>query len=301
MELRVLQYFLAVTKAQSISGAARLLHLSQPTLSRQLQELEQELGKKLFIRSNRNITLTEEGVILRKRAEEIIELVQKTQNEITTSDIEISGEIYMGAGESQCVRPLIQAIQNLRKKYTHIRLHIISGDKTAVLEDLEHGLIDFALLFGEIDATRYDSLTLPSVDCFGVMMRKDDPLAQKEVIQPEDLYGQPLIVSRQFFYDHKMSELFGCEKSQIQIVGTYTLLFNGSLMVEEGMGYAICFDHIINITGKSQLCFRPLSLEIRPKTSFVWKKNQVFSKAAKQFLLTVQHMQQELNSQMNNN
>ena len=292
MELRVLQYFLAVTKAKSISGAARLLHLSQPTLSRQLQELEQELGKTLFIRSNRNITLTEEGLILRKRAEEIIELMQKTQNEITASDTNISGEIYMGAGESQCVRPLIQAIQNLRKKYPQIRLHIISGDKTAVLEDLEHGLIDFALLFGEIDATRYDCLTLPSVDCFGVMMRKDDPLAQKEVIQPEDLYGQPLIVSRQFFYDHKLAELFGCEQSQIHIVGTYTLLFNGSLMVEEGIGYAICFDHIINITGESQLCFRPLSLEIRPKTSFVWKKNQVFSKAAKHFLLAVQNMQQ---------
>lgn len=293
MEFRVLQYFLAVTKAQSISGAARLLHLSQPTLSRQLHELEDELGKKLFLRSNRNITLTEEGMILRKRAEEIVELMQKTQNEIAISHENISGEIYLGAGESQCIRPLIQLVQQMKKQYPQIRLHIVSGDKTAVLEDLEHSLIDFALLFGEIDTIRYESISFPSTDCFGVMMRKDDPFAQKEVIKPEDLYGQPLIVSRQILYDHNLADLLGCEKSQIHIVGTYTLLFNGSLMVEEGIGYAICFDHIINITGDSNLCFRPLSVEIRPKTSFVWKKNQVFSKAAKHFLMAVQKKQQD--------
>lgn len=292
MEFRVLQYFLAVTKAQSISGAARLLHLSQPTLSRQLQELENELGKKLFLRSNRKITLTEEGMILWKRAEEIMELMQKTQNEISRSHEHIGGDIYMGAGESQAVRPLIQHMQQLRKQYPQIRLHIVSGDKTTVLENLEHGLIDFALLFGKIDTTRYESFSLPSVDCFGVMMRKEDPLAQKEVIRPEDLYNQPLIVSRQILYDHNLANLLGCEKSQIHIIGTYTLLFNGSLMVEEGIGYAICFDHIINVTGDSNLCFRPLSVKIQPQTSVIWKKNQVFSKAAKCFLMEIQKMQQ---------
>lgn len=288
MEFRVLQYFLAVTREQSISKAAQSLHLSQPTLSRQLRDMEEELGKKLFIRSNRKITLTEEGMILRKRAEEIVELVQKTQNEIVLSDKTLAGDIHIGAGETEGVRSIVKIANQLRKDYPLVRFHIVSGDKSAVLEDLDHGLIDFALIFGNIDSNCYDSIILPSVDCFGVMMKKNDPLSVKEVITPEDLIGKPLIVSRQIIRDNDLHLLFGCNEQQLNIVGSYNLLFNGSLMVEEGLGYAICFDNIINTTGNSNLCFRPLSIEIRPKMSLIWKKYQIFTKAAEKFLISIQ-------------
>lgn len=284
MEFRVLEYFLAVAKEESISGAAKALHLSQPTLSRQLKDMENELGKTLFIRSNRKIKLTEEGLILHKRAGEIMELVKKAQDEIKLSDEILAGNIYIGAGETEGVRDIIKVINKLRKEYPLIHLHIVSGDKTTVLEDLNHGLIDFALVFGKFDSNRYDSLILKSVDSFGVMMRKDDPLATKDIIKPEDLFNKPLILSRQLYKDNNISELLNCDKNKINIVGTYNLLFNGSLMVEEGIGYAICFDNIINVTGESSLCFKPLSVEIRPKTSLIWKKNQLFSKLSERFL-----------------
>lgn len=290
MEFRVLEYFLAVVKEESISGAAKFLHLSQPTLSRQLKDMENELGKTLFIRSNRKIKLTEEGLILRKRAEEIIELMKKAQAEINLSDEILAGNIYIGAGETVGVRELIRVFKNLRKEYPLINLHIVSGDKTTVLEDLEHGLIDFALVFGKVDNNRYDGFLLKSVDCFGVMMRKDDPLAEKDIIKPDDLFNKPLILSRQLYKDNNISELLSCDKNKINIVGTYNLLFNGSLMVEEGIGYAICFDNIINATGDSKLCFRPLSVEIRPKMSLVWKKNQVFNKLSEKFLDNIKNI-----------
>lgn len=288
MEFRVLQYFLAVVREQSISAAAESLHLSQPTLSRQLKDLEEELGKKLFIRSNRKITLTEEGMILRKRAEEITQLINKAQEEIALSDETLAGDIYIGAGETEGVRHLAKAAKRLQNEYPLVHFHIVSGDKTTVLEELDRGLIDFALVFGEIDASRYELLTLPSVDEFYVMMRKDDPLASLEIITPKDLLDKPLIVSRQMLRDSNLSGLFGCDKDKINIVATYNLLFNGSLMVDEGMGYAICFDKIINITGESNLCLRPLSVQIRPKMSLAWKKYQVFTKVTEKFLLILQ-------------
>ena len=221
---------------------------------------------------------------------QIIELMKKAQAEINLSDEILAGNIYIGAGETVGVRELIRVFKNLRKEYPLINLHIVSGDKTTVLEDLEHGLIDFALVFGKVDNNRYDGFSLKSVDCFGVMMRKDDPLAEKDIIKPDDLFNKPLILSRQLYKDNNISELLSCDKKKINIVGTYNLLFNGSLMVEEGIGYAICFDNIINVTGDSKLCFRPLSVEIRPKMSLVWKKNQVFTKLSEKFLDNIKNI-----------
>lgn len=292
MEFRVLQYFLAVTREQSISGAAQSLHLSQPTLSRQLKDMEDELGKQLFIRSNRRITLTEEGMILRKRAEEITELVKKAQDEIAQSDETIAGDISVGAGETDGVRYLARSARALRAEYPLIHFHIVSGDRVSVLEELDRGLIDFALLFGAIDASKYESIALPSTDSFGVMMRKDDPLAQKEVVTPEDLWDKPLIVSRQMLRNASLKTALGIDGERLNIVASYNLLFNGSLMVDEGMGYAICFDKIINVTGDSRLCFRPFSRQIAEEMSIVWKKYQVFTKAAEKFLLKMQDMAQ---------
>ena len=284
MELRVLQYFLAVTREQSISGAAEALHLSQPTLSRQLREMEEELGKQLIIRGNRRITLTEEGIILRKRAEEIMELVRKTENEITLSNNYIAGDITVGAGETDGVRFLTKTAKALQEDFPDIHFHIISGDGISVLENLDRGLIDFGLVFGEVDTSKYNMLKVPYKDTWGVLMRHDADLAEKEVITSEDLQDKPLILSRQRSSRSSLIKWLGKRYEDLNIVGTYNLLFNGSLMVKDGMGYALCFDKIIHITEHSSLCFRPLMPELSEEMHIIWKKYQIFPKAAEKFL-----------------
>lgn len=284
MELRVLQYFLAVCREQSISGAAEALHLSQPTLSRQLKDMEEELGKQLLIRGNRRISLTEEGMILRKRAEEILELVQKAENEITLSDETIAGDITVGAAETDGVRFLARAAKALQQDYPDIHLHIVSGDKVSSLESLDRGLVDFCLVFGDFDAGKYESLSVPMQNHIGLLMRRDSPLAEETVISREKLQGLPLIVSRQMLTDKDQVT------ENLNIVGTYNLLFNGSLMVDEGLGYALCLDKIINVSGDSHLCFRPLEPEAPQTMCVIWKKYQVFPKAAEKFLLQMQEM-----------
>lgn len=284
MELRVLQYFLAVTREQSISKAAESLHLSQPTLSRQLRELEEELGKQLLIRGNRHVTLTEEGMILRKRAEEITELVKKAEDEITLSDDMIAGDITVGAGETDGVRLLAKAAQSLQEEYPLIHFHIISGDRVLVSEYLDRGLIDFGLLFGKIDTSKYECISMPHKDIWGVLMRRDSPLAEKETIAPEDLWDKPLIVSRQTFQGSELPALLNCEREKLNVVATYNLMYNGSLMADEGMGYVIGLDKIINTSGSSNLCFKALEPKAEAGTSLIWKKYQVLTKAAEKFL-----------------
>lgn len=288
MEFRVLQYFLAVAREESISAAAESLHLSQPTLSRQLKDMEEELGKPLFLRSNRKITLTEEGIILRKRAQEITELVRKTQNEIALSNEIASGDIYIGAGETEGVRFLAKTAKALLETYPGIHVHIISGDRSSVMEQLDRGLIDFGLMFGDIDTHKYECLKVPFTDSFGVLMRRDAPLAEQEVITPKDLWDKPLIVSRQSLQDVTLPSLLECNIERLNITASYNLLFNGSLMVEEGMGYAICLDKIINVSGESNLCFKPLSHVIPIQIHVAWKKYTVLTKASEQFLLKMQ-------------
>ncbi|GFI56177.1 Hca operon transcriptional activator HcaR [Clostridiales bacterium] len=290
MELRVLQYFLAVAREQSISGAAESLFLSQPTLSRQLKELEEKLGKQLFIRGNRRITLTDEGMILRKRAEEIMELVKKAEDEISLSDDLIAGDITIGTGETDGIRFLAKAAKALQENYPLIHFHIVSGDKARVTEELDRGLIDFGLIFGDIDESKYEYIHLPYQDKWGVLMRKDSPLAEKETVTAEDLIDKPLILSRQAFQNSEFLEFFSCEQDKLNIVATYNLLFNGSLMVEEGMGYAICLDGIINVSGDSNICFRPIRPEIRASMSIIWKKYQVLTKATEKFIQKIQEI-----------
>ena len=283
MELRVLQYFLAVAREQSISGAAEFLHLSQPTLSRQIKDMEKELGKQLLIRGNRRITLTEEGMILCKRAEEIMELVKKTESEITLSDESIAGDIYIGAGESNSVGYIAKVANALRRKYPLVHFHIESGDAQTVYEQLDKGLIDFGLLFGNIDLTKYNSISLPTKDTWGVLMPKDSELAKKDVITPNDLMKEPLIVSRQGITRGELQNWFKLPEEKLNVVATYNLLYNASLLVEEGVGYALCLDKIIN-TSNCNLCFKPLYPKLEVSMSIVWKKHQVFSKASSKFL-----------------
>lgn len=284
MELRVLQYFLAVTREQSILRAAEALHLSQPTLSRQLRDMEEELGKQLFIRGSRTITLTEEGMILRKRAEEILALVKKAETEISLVEEPVAGDITVGAGETDSLRVLVQAAQALRAEYPQVHFHVVSGDKCTVTEQLDGGLIDFGVVFGAFDRSKYEHIPLPCPDRFGVLMRRDDPLAGAGPIDPKELWGKPLIISRQAQSDGSLPELLGTPPGDLDIVGTYNLLYNGSLMVEEGMGYALALDRIINTSGDSPLCYRPLAGQSRAAMAVVWKKYQVFTKAAEKFL-----------------
>jgi len=284
MELRVLQYFLAVTREQSILKAAESLNLSQPTLSRQIRDMEEELGKQLFVRGARRITLTEEGMILRKRAEEIMELVKKAEDEIALAEEPVAGDITVGAGETVGVRFLIRAAQSLMREYPQVHFSMISGDKITVLENLDRGLTDFGLVFGEFDKARYEFMPAPHVDRWGVLMRPDADLAQKEVVSPEDLQDKPLIISRQACQDNTLPTLLGREATEWNVVGCYNLLFNGALMVEEGIGYALCLDEIANTVGSGNLCFRPLEGQQGATMNLIWKKYQPFTKAADKFL-----------------
>lgn len=286
MEIRVLKYFLAVAREQSISGAAEVLHLSQPTLSRQLMDMENELGKQLFIRGNRRISLTEEGLFLRKRAEEIVDLVEKTEAEITSSEEIISGDIYIGAGETDVMRLIARVAKKLQEDYPDIRYHIFSGNAEDVTEKLDKGLLDFGLLIEPTDTTKYESIKLPATDTWGVLMRKDSPLAKKDMITAKNLWELPLLCSKQIFenYPNILSKWLKKGADDLHIVATYNLLYNASVMVEEGFGYALCLDKIVKTFDNDPLCFRPLHPILEVNLDIVWKKYQIFSKAAGLFL-----------------
>lgn len=287
MELRVLGYFLAIAREQSIIRAAESLHLSQPTLSTQIKALEEELGKQLLIcgtKGSRKVTLTEEGMILRKRAEEILRLVQKTEREISLSDETIVGDVYIGTGETDAVRFVARAARELCQTCPGIHYHLSSGNADFVKEQLDKGLIDFGIVFGNTDHTKYHSIELPFKDIWGVLMRKDSPLSVNETITPEDLWDKPLIISDQNDSKSTLTTWIQKELSELDIVATYNLLFNASLMVEEGLGYAIGLDKIINTTETGTLCFRPLSPIREASMHIVWKKYQVFSKASEKFI-----------------
>lgn len=283
MELRVLQYFLAVAQEQSISAAAQSLHLTQPTLSRQLRELEEALGKQLMIRGSRKITLTEEGMLLRKRAEEILDLVSRTEREVTQSDEAIAGDVYIGTGETDGVRQLARVAKQIQQDYPDVRFHIVSGDAVDVCDRLEKGLLDFGVLLGDIDRTRYNYLPLPMKDTWGVLMRRDSPLAGQQTVSPAQMWDKPLILSRQVDNKSGLYRWLGKEPTQLNTVATYNLIYNASLMVDEGMGYAFTLDKLVNTIG-SNLCFRPLQPKLELGMHLVWKKSQVFSKAAGLFL-----------------
>ena len=288
MDIRVLQYFLAVAREASITKAAESLNMTQPPLSRQLKELEEELGKQLFIRGNRRVTLTEEGMILRKRAEEMVELMEKTKAEVSSSGENISGEIYIGGGETEGIRLIAKVAEKIRRKHPGISYHLFSGNAEYVTERLDRGLLDFGILIEPADIMKYDFIRLPTKDRWGLLMRRDHPLAEKSGVQPEDLQGLPLIASRQSLAHNELSGWLGKQYDSLQIVTTYNLLYNASLMVEENVGCALCLDHIIPEYENSPLCFRPLEPQIEVGLDIVWKKYQVFTKPATLFLNTLQ-------------
>lgn len=280
MEFRVLQYFLAVTREGNISAAAQSLNLSQPSLSRQLKDLEEELGARLFIRGNRRIELTEEGLILRKRAGEIMQLVELTESEISEVKNNISGTLSIGAGESLSMHRITEVFRRLKENYPDIRLNVVSGDTEDLQDRLDRGLLDFALIFTDFDRNAYHHLTLEEKEIFGVIMRRDDALAEKKFITVKDLYDKPLIVSRA----NGLDIFSGSQARKLQVAATYNLLYNASLMVEDGIGVAISFDGLVDTSENSSLCFRPLYPEISVSPSLIWKRHQKLSIISQLFI-----------------
>ena len=288
MELRVLKYFLTIAREGSITGAANSLHLTQPTLTRQIQELEKELGQKLLVRGKYKVTLTPEGMILRKRAQEIVDMVEKTEAEFHAITDTISGEVYIGGGESDCMKYIAEIIKEIQADYPDIKFHISSGNAEDVTEKLDKGLLDFGVLIQPVDLSKYDNLPLPDKDVWGVIMRKDSTLAKKNYIELEDLKGLPLINSRQAMRKtsskNEFIEWFKGEFENLNTVATINLVYNAAVMVKAGIGYAITLDKLVDTSEESELCFRPLKPRLESGLDIVWKKYQVFSPAAKLFL-----------------
>lgn len=283
MELRVLRYFLAVAQYQNITRAAQELLVSQPTLSRQLAELEAELGVTLFIRGHRQITLTEAGEYLQARAKEIVQLADQTATDLKADQV-ISGTLALGAGESGGMQRIMTVLSQMIHDYPDIKLRLVSGNAAEMEAALKRGTIDFAVLMADRALDNYHHLQLPETERWGLVLRKDDPLAQKEAIAPSDLLGLPLLLSEQAVEEHRFQKWWGNLEKKLQIIGTYTLVFNAQLMVKQGQAYVISFDDLIDNSNQSELTFRPLTPQLTETTSVIWKKNIVRSKVAELFI-----------------
>lgn len=288
MKIRVLRYFLAVARELSISGAADILHITQPTLSRQIMDLENELGTQLIIRSSKKLSLTADGMLLKKRAEDIVTLADKTMSEFLSENNSVIGDIYIGGGETDAMRLIAEIASELRLEYPDIHYHFYSGDKDDIADRLDKGLLDFGVFVEFSDITKYEHLRLPAVDTWGLLMRCDSPLAKCDVINPEDLWNVPLIISRQTLRSRDIPKWIKRDFDKLNIVATYNLLYNASLMADEGLGYVLCLDKIIKTNESGTICFRPLKSDIKVPLDIAWKKNQLFSKPAELFFEKLQ-------------
>ena len=289
MEFRVLRYFLAVAKEQNITKAAKILHVTQPTLSRQLMELEEELGTQLLIRGSKRVTLTDKGLLFRQRAEEIVAMTEKTEQEVKIPDYLAEGDIYIGCAETETMRLLAKVAKELQQNYHNLRYHLSSGNATDLQMRLEKGLLDFCVFMDPFDKKDYNIIELPRKDIWGLLMRKDSILTSHKQITSRELKGLPLLISEQ---EEKSGQGVNVwlKKQKLNVVGTYNLIYNATLLVEEGMGYALTLKDLVNTGKDSKLCFKPLSPKMEAKTYFVWKKYQIFSQAAKIFLNKMQEI-----------
>jgi DNA-binding transcriptional LysR family regulator len=283
MELRVLRYFLATAQHENMTKAADELHVSQPALSQQIAELERELGVKLFRRDHRRIFLTDQGQYLQSRAQEIIDLADQTAANIGSGQ-EVSGTLSIGAGESTAMRMVMSAVGKIMRENPRIHLHLISGDGSEMESSLKKGVIDFAVLMGSRPLQDYHHLQLPESDRWGLVMRKNDPLAAAKTISPTDLIGQPLLVSEQSLEENRLEKWWGDLDEKMNIIGTYSLVYNAQLLVSQGWASMITFDHLVGGPAGHDLTFRPLSPTLRETTTIIWKKNVEQSMAARTFL-----------------
>lgn len=288
MEIRVLKYFLTTIREGNITKAAKYLNLTQPNLSRQINMLERDIGHKLFERKHNNIILTPEGILLKKRAEEIINMVDKTRAEFNFTDKVIAGDIFIGAGETWAMSLVASVMKDVQSDYPHIRYNIYSGNFQDITEKLDKGLLDFGLLIDPADLSKYDYLKIPLKDTWGLAMRKDSPLSNKKNITKRDLLNIPLIISRQVIEteieDNDFSRWFSDTFDNLNITATYNLIYNALIMVSEGMGYALCLDKLIDNMYHKNISFIPLKPKLESSINIVWKKNQEFSRASKIFL-----------------
>lgn len=279
MEIRVLRYFIQIAREGNMSRAAEILHVSQPTLSKQIADLEVELGKKLFKRISGGIMLTDEGMLLRKRAEDILDMVDKTSDEFKALDDITGGDVQIGCAESYQIKYLARVIQKLKEDYPGLRYHLSSGNTEQVTERLNKGLLDLAVIVQPPDLSKYNYLVVPETDKWGVLMRKDSPLANKDKIVFDDLIDVPLICSSQALIED-IPRWCGEKVDLLNISGTINLFYNGSVFVQEGLGYMLTFDNLANTSNDSKLCFRPLEPILETKMYVIWKKYQIFTPIA---------------------
>lgn len=285
MEIRILEYFLAVAEAENITNAARKLHMTQPSLSRQMMALEEELGKKLFIRTNKKTLLTEDGLHLKQRAQEILSLVEKTTMELQTTSETICGHIHLGAGETDIMRFFANAIQRIHTAHPAIRFTLFSGNADDILEKLENGILDFGLVFHTAVSEKYNHWSIPLSNSRGILMRKDSPWAKYDQVTPQLLKQMPLLASSRTSYTESfLSQWLGESTDNLNIVATYNLIFNAVFLVEAGVGNAICLNNLVSVPDDSPLCFRPLYPPSYAELTLVWKREKTLSQAAELFL-----------------
>ena len=284
MELRVLRYFLTLAREENISKAAEALYITQPTLSRQLAELEKELGAQLFIRGKRGITLTEEGMLLRRRAEEIAELEDKVQREFRERGEILSGNIAIGAAETNAAAILPDAIAKFRNKYPGVTFDMQTDTAEHVKERIDRGLLDIGLLVEPGDIEKYEFMRLGIGDRCGVLMNADSPLAQKEYVTADDLAGLPVVANRraevQSFYRNALGEAY----NKLNVVATFNLINNAALFALKNLGYVITLEGTVRHYENPRLCFRPFRPEIQQSTFIIWKKYQPTTRAVRKFI-----------------
>ena len=291
MDIRILKYFLAVAREENVTRASEVLHTSQPNLSRQLAALEDEVGVRLFERGSRKIRLTEEGMFLYKRAEEIVSLAERTEADLGLFNEITGGEVHIGAAETNTVRLVGNAILSLSETHPQIHYNFFSGSTIEVTEQLDKGLLDFGILVEPIDMKKYDYLKFPVNDRWGILMRRDSPLAKLKRVRAKDIKGKTILSSRQMLDGGVLTGWLGEYAATLKSVATFNLITTPAMFVEEGMGYVFTFDKLVNTSGDSNLCFRPLEPKVETALYLVWKKRQMFSKAAKVFL---EHIRQSI-------
>lgn len=287
MELRVLRYFLAVAREQNISKAADALHVTQPTLSRQIMDLEDELGTPLLLRGKhtRRISLTDAGVRFYNYAAEIVQLSEKAKAELREPSEQVEGDVYIGAGESDAMRLVARTALKIRRNHPNVRYHLFSGNASLIAERLDKSLVDIGIFIGSLPQEKYAYKMLPKGDRWGILAPQDSPLAEKEHVSPADLSGVPLFVSQQAMQGSELSGWFGPDFKKLNVAGTYNLIFNASLMAEEGMGCVLGLENIVAAEGNgSRLCFVPLEPPLVASVSIAWRKSGVSSRAARLFL-----------------
>lgn len=290
MELRLLRYFLAVAREGNITRAAQTLHIAQPSLSKQLMELEQQLGKQLLIRGKRNVTLTEEGLFLRKRAEEILLLCEKTERDISQDSTFVAGDISICGASSATIA---QAVSNILARYPHVTFHFLNGDAVKIGEDLERGTLDFGILLEPVDLTKYEHIPLRGSAVWGLFMHKDCSLAKRDAIRPQDIRDVPLILPQRIGLQRELSVWAGVEIEQLHTIATFDIFFSSpTLLIQNGIGYAFGTDTLLDTAESKTLCFRPLDPPIEAHYGLVWKRYPAFTKAAEKFVDEVRRLQE---------